>query len=340
MHAFQKSSTEILDDFIHAAEINTHDQLVSVRITASWALANICDSLRHRALELNLEKCYSDLNTNNNSVSVIADSLLRLTKDGDKIKSNAVRALGNLSRFVSFTSQSSVCDGSMNGNSHWLEEMVQAFVSCVTTGNVKVQWNVCHALGNLFLNETVKLKDMTWAPSVYSILLLLVRDSTNYKIRIHAAAALAVPASRFDYGSSFPDVVQGLVLVLENLGLDQVSGPSSFKYKATLEKQLTSTTLHVLGLASSSETQPLKDFLAKKASFLEEWLKSLCSSLAYEVSDQSTSKVSIDIQQDGLVSSQQKKAMMSKALRSLLEIYESSNNQSIARRFEKLVDWL
>lgn len=35
------------------------------------------------------------------------------------------------------------------------------------------------------------------APSVYSILLLLLRDSTNYKIRIHAAAALAVPASRF-----------------------------------------------------------------------------------------------------------------------------------------------
>lgn len=33
------------------------------------------------------------------------------------------------------------------------------------------------------------------APSVFSILLLLLRDSSNFKIRIQAAAALAVPAS-------------------------------------------------------------------------------------------------------------------------------------------------
>jgi hypothetical protein len=34
------------------------------------------------------------------------------------------------------------------------------------------------------------------APSVYSILLLLLRDSSNFKIRIHAASALAVPSTR------------------------------------------------------------------------------------------------------------------------------------------------
>lgn len=33
------------------------------------------------------------------------------------------------------------------------------------------------------------------APSVFSILLVLLRDSSNFKIRIQAAAALAVPAS-------------------------------------------------------------------------------------------------------------------------------------------------
>lgn len=31
------------------------------------------------------------------------------------------------------------------------------------------------------------------APSVFSILLLLLRDASNFKIRIQAAAALAVP---------------------------------------------------------------------------------------------------------------------------------------------------
>lgn len=34
------------------------------------------------------------------------------------------------------------------------------------------------------------------APSVFSVLLLLLRSSTNFKIRIHTASALSVPESR------------------------------------------------------------------------------------------------------------------------------------------------
>ncbi|PIA35013.1 hypothetical protein AQUCO_03700336v1 [Aquilegia coerulea] len=248
---------EILEKFIHAIETNTRDPLVSVRITASWALANICDLLRHRASDFDLDMCSTDSKTYSRSIALLAESALRLSKDGDKIKSNAVRALGNLSRFVRFTSIStSQYEGILGGPSlkdvlgdpHWLGRMVQAFVSCVTTGNVKVRWNVCHALSNLFLNETLKLEDMAWAPSVFSILLLLLRDSSNFKIRIHAAAALAVPSSRLDYGSSFADVVQGLEHVLETLGSDQVTAPSSFKYRDALEKQVKPMKIDIVDL--------------------------------------------------------------------------------------------
>ncbi|KAK3011803.1 hypothetical protein RJ639_012504 [Escallonia herrerae] len=218
-------SPEILDKFIHAAEINTHDPLVSVRITASWALANMCDSLRHCINSFCPTRFSVDSDGSSPSIALLVDCALRLTKDGDKIKANSVRALGNLSRFLQLSSQSGFHDEPMEGmslslntggtgklsashngkNSHvqlppledycWLDKTVQAFLSCVTTGNVKVQWNVCHALSNLFLNETLKLRDMDWAPSVFSILLLLLRDSSNSKIRIQAAAALAVPAT-------------------------------------------------------------------------------------------------------------------------------------------------
>ena len=41
-----------------------------------------------------------------------------------------------------------------------------------------------------------------------------------------------------DYGSSFPDVVQGLENILESLGSDHSSTPSSFRYKDNLEKQV------------------------------------------------------------------------------------------------------
>ncbi|CAK7357536.1 unnamed protein product [Dovyalis caffra] len=344
-------SAEILDKFIHAVEINTRDPLVSVRITASWALANICDSLRHCIDEFPVKSYTGALlgyrngsNANLHLVAFLTECSLRLTKDGDKIKSNAVRALGNLSRFVKCTNLSGdhdkpvdSLDSSTNkvemlperssfyltsnspnptslGDPHLLNRMVQAFLSCVTTGNVKVQWNVCHALSNLFLNETLTLQDTDWAPSVFSVLLLLLRDSSNFKIRIQAAAALAVPASVFDYGNSFSDVIQGLEHVLENLGSDQLSAPSNFKYRVALEKQVTATMLYVLSLASSTDHQPLKDFLVKKAPFLEEWFKGLCSSLE-ETGSQSEAGSSIG---------DQKKHMISKAIQSLIEYFEDS----------------
>ncbi|KAH9774781.1 DUF4042 domain-containing protein [Citrus sinensis] len=306
-------SAEIIDKFIHAVEINTHDPLVSVRITASWALANICDSIRH-CIDDFAFKPSIDSNANSHLMASLTESALNLTKDGDKIKSNAVRGLGNLSRFVKYTSSSHPAS---LGDSRWLERIVQALVSCVTTGNVKVQWNVCRALSNLFLNETINLEDMDWAPSVFSILLLLLRDSSNFKIRIQAAAALAVPSSVSDYGKSFSDVVQGLEHILENLGADHLSAPSSFKYRVALQKQLTSTMLHVLSLASSSDHQPLKDFLVKV----------LCSSLG-----ESTTHLENENNSVG----NQKKEMISKAIRSLIEVYEGRKQFAVAKKFEMM----
>ncbi|KAJ4839057.1 hypothetical protein Tsubulata_027630 [Turnera subulata] len=349
-------SAEILGKFIHAIEVNTHDPLV--RITASWALANTCDSLRHCADDF-LLKSSSDSNANSQLVAFVTECALRLTKDGDKIKSNAVRALGNLSRFVRYTRNLSVVhdkpveylDSSTNkkllaassnllyGHGHSsnscctaatdatvLDRMVQAFISCVTTGNVKVQWNVCHALSNLFLNETLRLQNMDWAPSLFSILLLLLRDSCNFKIRIQAAAALAAPASALDYGKSFSDVVLGLEHTLENLGTDQILGPSSFKYRIALEKQVTATMLHVLSLVSGTDHQALKDFLVKKSQFLEEWFKALCTSLG-DASGQPDTENFV---------TNQKKEMISKALQSLVKVYESRNLHMVVQKFEKL----
>ncbi|KAL5833246.1 hypothetical protein ACOSQ3_016920 [Xanthoceras sorbifolium] len=340
-------SAVILDKFVHAVEINTRDPLVSVRIIASWALANICDSLRHCIDDFPFKQSV-DSNVNSQLMESLTECALHLTKDGDKIKSNAVRALGNLSRFVKYTSSSGVhvkvipasrdkTGSHENGtnlhhpasldNLPWLDRIVQAFLSCVTTGNVKVQWNVCHALSNLFLNDTLRLQDMDWAPSVFSVLLLLLRDSSNFKIRIQAAAALAVPASVHDYGKSFSDVLQGLEHILENFGSVQSSAPSSFKYRVALQKQLTSTLLHVLSFASSTDLQSLKDFLVKKASFLEDWFKVLCSSLG-ETSAQP------GFENNAVWN--QKKEMISNAIQSLIEVFESRNQHTIAEKFKML----
>ncbi|XP_076881431.1 uncharacterized protein LOC143529544 [Bidens hawaiensis] len=340
-------SVEILGKFINAAELNSHHSLVPVRIAASWALANLCDSLRHSVNRSTLARSYVDLMDCSKMVSLLINCSLRLTRDGDKIKANAVRALGNLSRFVPCSSQD-VNDTSSTSflqltreDSSWLERMVQAFLSCVTTGNVKVQWNVCHALSNLFLNETLKLQDTDWAPSVFSILLLLLRDSSNFKIRIQAAAALATLPTILHYGKSYSDVVQGVLHTLENLGSDRMFAPSSFKYRVALEKQLTSTMLHVLGLASGSIDHPIHDFLIKKASFLEDWLKALCSSLVNQFEaehelDQKHETNRSEAEHDSNLN--QKKEVINKAIKSLVKVYEGRNNQAVARRFDKLAN--
>nr|GEU72704.1 hypothetical protein [Tanacetum cinerariifolium] len=326
-------SVEILRKFINAAEVNSRHSLVPVRIAASWALANLCDSIRHSIDSYTLARSSVDLEECSRMIALLIDCSLRLTRDGDKIKANAVRALGNLSRFVP-CSRKDIQENNTNINpndvsvaidSSWLERMVQAFLSCVTTGNVKVRWNVCHALSSLFLNETLKLQDTDWASSVFSILLLLLRDSSNFKIRIQAAAALAVPPSILDYGKSYSDVVQGVEHTLENLGMDQMFAPSSFKYRVALEKQLTSTMLHVLGLASVTH-HPVHDFLIKKSSFLEEWLKALCSSLANQFETEHDSTWN------------QKKEVIIRTLQSIIKVYEDKNHHAMAQRFHKLVN--
>ncbi|OAY78821.1 HEAT repeat-containing protein 6 [Ananas comosus] len=349
---FGNQISRVLNDIIHAAEFNTHDPVVSVRITASWALANICDSLRYNFTELRKES-YADELTES-IIPLLAESALRLTKDGDKIKSNAVRALGNLSRFIKFDDHSSVTHlprylRTLCSSAWFSVSITWRFSLARKNGasvcfmcdhwNVKVQWNVCHALSNLFMNEALKLHEVSWAPAVFSILLLLLRDSTNYKIRIHAAVALAVPASRLDYGSSFSDILQGLINVLESLNSNYSSSPSSFKYKGNLEKQLMFSTLHVLGFISSTDDQALKDFLVKKASFLEEWLKLLLLSLKEEDNHPSASKASNgDKQEDGgsSLSYVPNKMMLFGAINSLLDLYKRNNHQTIAQRFENL----
>lgn len=339
-------SSDILHKFINAVEVNTRDQLVSVRITASWAMANVCDSFSHCVSNSSL-----DLEANFQLLVFLVECALRLTRDGDKIKSNAVRALGNLSRVIPFVNplkqgnNAITCPGT-NGidilpsnccviessqpdslrGMHLLERIVQAFLSCITTGNVKVQWNVCHALSNLFLNESLRVQQMDWASSVYRILLLLLRDSPNFKIRIQAAAALAVPLTVVDYGSSFSDVVRGIELILENVVADQSSSPS-FKYRVSLEKQLTASMLHVLGLCSSSCDEPTKEFLIKKASFFEGWLKGLCLSL--ETSTHQEDRV--DSYRD------QKRDLVSKAIRSLIQVYEGKNQSASAQKLQKML---
>ncbi|ESQ53046.1 hypothetical protein EUTSA_v10024269mg [Eutrema salsugineum] len=285
-------SVGIYENFILAVEANTRDPLISVRITASWALANVCEALRYR------------VDVGSNTTSLVVDALiecaLRLTEDADKVKANAVRALGSISKYVKLrcmTSNHEVLPlpHHHSSNSHhlscavdssWLERAVQAFISSVTTGNVK-----------LFL--------------------------------LHFFTLEIFPGQREAYGRSFPDVVKGVEHTLQSLNSDKETTPTTFKYKRSLENQLTSTMLHLLSLVSSCHCEGLADFLVKKASFLEEWLRGLCVTLKEEDNASRSSGTSTS-------GEKQKKELISKAIRSLARSLGAGQSPERALNLQEL----
>lgn len=90
----------------------------------------------------------------------------------------------------------------------WLWKFCTGSMECLScVKQFILQWNskttryglVCilsSLLPYLLLSVTITNSFFFWrAPSVFSILLLLLRDASNFKIRIQAAAALAVPVT-------------------------------------------------------------------------------------------------------------------------------------------------
>ncbi|GAQ81235.1 hypothetical protein KFL_000750040 [Klebsormidium nitens] len=236
------------------------DPVVSVHILATWALANLCEALGEQEGDKG-----SAQRVPSETLKPLTEAALEAVRDGDKVRANAVRALGNLSAVADL----SIVAGESQGDT-WIDRMVAALLTCTTTGNVKVQWNVCHALAHLLGNRTVDLASAKWSPSVYSVLLLLLRTSTNFKIRIQAAAALAVPTNRKDYGMSFPDIVRCFAATLESLESDQGERPSDFKYRSNLQEQVLATLLHVLACTEPGDFSALRDPLVKRQAFLQD----------------------------------------------------------------------
>ncbi|KAL7211956.1 hypothetical protein ACSBR2_014754 [Camellia fascicularis] len=91
-------SAEILGKFIHAADINTRDPLVLVRITASWALANICDSLHHCINVVTSKRCFVDLKVASHLIVLLIECSLPLSKDSYKVMIKELKMLYDDSR--------------------------------------------------------------------------------------------------------------------------------------------------------------------------------------------------------------------------------------------------
>ncbi|XP_051848421.1 HEAT repeat-containing protein 6 isoform X1 [Antechinus flavipes] len=238
-------------DTANAILMSLHDKSPNVRAKAAWSLGNLTDTLivNMEMLGQSFQEEFSGL-----LLLKMLRSATEASKDKDKVKSNAVRALGNLLHFLQpyhivkprFTET--------------IEESIQALISTVLSeATMKVRWNACYALGNVFKNSALPLGTAPWTAQAYSALTSVVKSCKNFKVRIKSATALSIPDKREQYGSveQYAQIWSALVTALQKS--EDTTDFLEFKYCASLRTQICQALIHLLNLASSADLSCIQE---------------------------------------------------------------------------------
>ncbi|KAL4608428.1 HEAT repeat-containing protein 6-like [Arapaima gigas] len=240
-------------DAANAILTSLDDRSPNVRAKAAWSLGNLTDTLIVNMASVG--KDFKDEFSESLLLKMLR-SATRASRDKDRVKSNAVRALGNLLRFLRPAHQS--------GSEGPLDEAVWALIDTVRgEATMKVRWNACYALGNAFRNPTLPLGTAPWTSDAYSALSQAVTCCRNFKVRIKSAAALSVPAERGRYGDvvQFGGVWQALAQALECS--NEAEDFLEYRYCAGLRTQLCHTLLHLLSLCGPDDLPAVAALVAE-----------------------------------------------------------------------------
>ncbi|XP_034057888.1 LOW QUALITY PROTEIN: HEAT repeat-containing protein 6 [Gymnodraco acuticeps] len=230
------------------------DHSTNVRAKAAWSLGNLTDTL-----VVNMESVGVDFQEELSDMLLLKmlQAANRASADKDRVKSNSVRALGNLLHFLRETQLT------RSAFQQPLEDAVRALVKTVQSeATMKVRWNACYALGNAFRNPALPLDSAPWSCDAFSSLCHVVTSCKNFKVRIKSAAALAIPAKRVCYGDSarFSCVWRSLATALENS--EDTNDFLEFRYSASLRHTLSQALLHLLSVSEPQDMAGLGESLA------------------------------------------------------------------------------
>ncbi|XP_039938080.1 HEAT repeat-containing protein 6 isoform X1 [Hirundo rustica] len=232
-------------DTANAILNSLHDKSPNVRAKAAWSLGNLTDTLiiNMETMGQSFQEELSDL-----LLLKLLRSATEASKDRDKVKSNAVRALGNVLHFLQ------PCHVANPRFREAIEESLQALIATVgSEATMKVRWNACYALGNVFKNPALPLGEAPWATQAFSALSSVVKSCKNFKVRIKSAMALSIPSKRECYGSTeqFCQIWSALVVALQRS--EDTEDFLEFKYSSSLRTQICRALLHLLRLARSTD---------------------------------------------------------------------------------------
>ncbi|XP_064127460.1 HEAT repeat-containing protein 6 isoform X1 [Loxodonta africana] len=251
-------------DTANAVLRSLQDKSPNVRAKAAWSLGNLTD-----ALIINMETPDPSFQEEFSGLLLLKmlRSAIEASKDKDKVKSNAVRALGNLLHFL----QPSHIEKPRF--TEIIEESIQALISTVLVeAAMKVRWNACYALGNVFKNPALPLGSASWTSRAYSALTSVVTTCKNFKVRIKSATALSIPGKREQYGSTeqYTQIWNALVTALQKS--QDTTDFLEFKYCASLRTQICQALIHLLSLASASDLPCIKEALEQNGDMIQSYI--------------------------------------------------------------------
>ncbi|CAG9467465.1 unnamed protein product [Pedinophyceae sp. YPF-701] len=268
----------------------------SIKIAAAWSLANACDSVRAAVRRGALPPDQGRALT-----AVAAAHAVDTAAGNDKVRAHGLRALWHILSLDATQEAPSTHEGR---DDRWLVAASQALQTALATGNAKVQWNACLAAGSL-LGHPCSAQKGELALKVQMIvqsLLLLLQNSSNMKIRLHAAAAIREARGREVLGDCFLTAVQALINVSRSLdpvlGEDESTlqpfgpdsrapaqptiaqdelerGQESHRSLGTLSAQVARTVATLLGWCVVGDARPLRDVLLKRSRMLQGLLVAL-----------------------------------------------------------------
>ncbi|XP_050093715.1 HEAT repeat-containing protein 6 [Anopheles aquasalis] len=252
------------------------DPSQNARIKTSWSLGNVTDALilnqqHHHQQILSSGVSEEQREPDSGYHTVIGDALLQKileaalesARDNDKVRSNAVRTMGNVLRLL----RPHHFEPAAGSWTVLAQSAIDQLVQNVTAGgavNVKVKWNACYALGNMQRNEAfftgAAASQIAWQKRVFPALCEVVVNSPNFKVRINAAQALAVVERRSHYGGTyFHTIWTALLQALEQS--DNLQDYNEYKRRDTLQEQLCLSLAHCLRLATREDIGPMAAIL-------------------------------------------------------------------------------
>ncbi|KAF7697323.1 hypothetical protein HF521_005741 [Silurus meridionalis] len=233
------------------------DRSPNVRAKAAWSLGNLTDTLiiNMESVGLDFQEELSDM-----LLLKMLRSATQASGDKDRVKSNAVRSLGNLLHFLQLSHLHKPAFAQP------LDQAMMALIEAAKgDATMKVRWNACYALGNAFQNPVLPLGSASWSTEAYSALSSIVTSCKNFKVRIKSAAALSVPSTRDRYGDErqFAEVWRALTEALEHS--EETQDFLEYRYCASLRSELCNAVLHLLSLCRVGDLPTLGASLSGRA---------------------------------------------------------------------------